>query len=279
MGMETAQTVVIRDRVYYGGGFADDDDDQYRVFCYSLSEDTWNTLPDHYVKRFGLGRVRGKLVTVGGMKKSDGKVTNEVYEFDEVTQSWKQSIPPMPTARQSLAVLSHHSTLTVAGEARVYISQNAHQLLKFSEKTPPSGTRLSHSHSPGVMPPHYSSTTGGTSSVGELRKRTIPTKQCVPTSTYFSRRPSLVTKHPLTGTVPTTQHGRFFPTPHTMHQSQPPSVHLSWRWEEPLLTNIHQTHKLQSTSTPPAPMYGSTSVICQPLDCGLLQQCCLQQNS
>ena len=113
--MDGAQTVVIRDRVYCGGGGATDDDDQYRVFCYSPSEDTWNALPDHYVRWFGLGQVRGKLVTVGGIKRSDGEVTNEVYEFDEVTQSWKQSIPPMPTARWSPAVLSHHSTLTVAG--------------------------------------------------------------------------------------------------------------------------------------------------------------------
>ena len=114
MKMSGAQTVVIRDRVYCGGGAADDDDD-YPVFSYSPSEDTWNTLPDHYVRWFGLGQVRGKLVTVGGRKKSDGKVTNEVYEFDDVTQSWKQSIPPMSTARWSPAVLSHHSTLTVAG--------------------------------------------------------------------------------------------------------------------------------------------------------------------
>ena len=54
-------------------------------------------------------------MTVGGKKKSDGEITNEVYEFDEVTQSWKQSIPPIPTARHSPAVLSHCSTLIVAG--------------------------------------------------------------------------------------------------------------------------------------------------------------------
>ena len=111
--MSEAQTVVIRDRVYCGGG--DADDAEYRVFCYSPSEDTWNTLPDCDVCYFGLGQVRGKLVTVGGVRKSDGAVTNEVYEFDEVSQSWKQSIPPMPTARNTPAVLSHHSTLTVAG--------------------------------------------------------------------------------------------------------------------------------------------------------------------
>ena len=112
--MTTAKTIVIRGRVYCGGGFADADD-QYRVYCYSPSEDTWNTLPACDVRWFGLSQVRGKLVTVGGRKKSGDKVTNEVYEFDEVTRSWKQSIPPMPTARHSPAVLSHHSTLTVAG--------------------------------------------------------------------------------------------------------------------------------------------------------------------
>ena len=115
MGMEGPRSVVIRDRVYCGGRVADDYDDRYRVFCYSPSVDTWNTLPARDVRRFGLSQVRGKLVTVGGIKKSDRKVTNEVYEFDEVAHSWKQSIPPMPTARDSPAVLSHHSTLTVAG--------------------------------------------------------------------------------------------------------------------------------------------------------------------
>ena len=89
--------------------------DKYRVFCYSPSEDTWNTLPACDVHLFGLGQVRGKLVTVGGGKKSDRTITNEVYEFDEVTRSWRQSIPPMPTARWFPAVLSHHSSLTVAG--------------------------------------------------------------------------------------------------------------------------------------------------------------------
>ena len=116
VGMHAAQTVVIRDRVYCGGGYVDSSDDNtYRVFCYSPSEDTWNTLPACGVRLFGLGQVRVKLVTVGGRKRSDRKVTNDVYEFDEVTHSWKQSIPPLPTARHSPAVLSHHSTLTVAG--------------------------------------------------------------------------------------------------------------------------------------------------------------------
>ena len=133
MGMSGARTVVIGDKVYCGGGSAADDDDDHRVLCYSPSEDTWNTLPDCNVCYFGLGQVRGKLVTVGGMRISDGEVTNEVYEFDEATQSWKQSIPPMPTARHSLAVLSLHSTLTVAGGLTRYTRTSTVEV--FSEET------------------------------------------------------------------------------------------------------------------------------------------------
>ena len=114
VGMTYAQPIVIRGRVYCGGGAANYDD-EHRVFYYSPSEDTWNTLPACDVRWFGLSQVRGKLVTVGGIKKADNEVTNEVYEFDDLACSWKQSIPPMPTARDSPAVLSHHSTLTVAG--------------------------------------------------------------------------------------------------------------------------------------------------------------------
>ena len=117
VGMYGVQTVVVRDRVYCGGGDAvtADHDDQSRVFCYSPSGNTWNPLPATNMLFFGLGQIRGKIVAVGGLKTSDGEVTNEVYEFDEVSQSWKLSILPMPTARRSPAVLSHHSTLTVAG--------------------------------------------------------------------------------------------------------------------------------------------------------------------
>ena len=95
---------------------------------------------------FGLGQVRGKLAmyTVGGMKRYVTNITNSVYEFDEVIQSWKQSIPPMPTARFLPAVLSHHSTLTVTGGSTGFTLS---QCITVVEKKPPSGTQLSHSHS------------------------------------------------------------------------------------------------------------------------------------
>ena len=55
--------------------------------------------------------MNGKLVTVGG-EKSGGLRSNVIYTYDE---KWKQTIPPMPTARESLDVLSLQSALLVAG--------------------------------------------------------------------------------------------------------------------------------------------------------------------
>ena len=92
-----------------------DDDDKYIVYCYDPSQDSWTTLPPLPVRWFGLGQVNGKLVAVGGEKKSDGRATNEVYTYDERSREWKQTIPPMLTARYSPGVLSLQSALVVAG--------------------------------------------------------------------------------------------------------------------------------------------------------------------
>ena len=90
-------------------------DNEYIVYCYDPSQDKWTTLPPPPVRWFGLGQVNGKLVAVGGENKSTGNRTNEVYTYDERSQKWKQTIPPMPTARQSPGVLSLQSALVVAG--------------------------------------------------------------------------------------------------------------------------------------------------------------------
>ena len=53
-------------------------------------------------------------MAVGGEKKSNVTPTNEVFTYDERSKIWKQTIPPMPTARDSPGVLSLQSALVVA---------------------------------------------------------------------------------------------------------------------------------------------------------------------
>ena len=116
------KTTVINDKVYCGGGNTDSPGaGEYIVYCYYPSQDKWTTLPPLPVRCFGLGQVNGKLVAVGGHKKSTGNETDDVYMYDEQSQKWKQTIPPMPTARRSPGVLNFHSALVVAGGTTPYL--------------------------------------------------------------------------------------------------------------------------------------------------------------
>ena len=101
--------------LYYGGGGANDDI-KYVVYCCDLTQDKWTTLPPLPVKHFGLGQINGKLVAVGGVSAKTGwECTNEVYTFDDKLNKWKKIIPPMPTAKDSPAVISLQSALITAG--------------------------------------------------------------------------------------------------------------------------------------------------------------------
>ena len=85
------------------------------VHCYNPSQDTWTTLPPLPVVWIGLGQINGKFVTVGGLTTSN-QVTNELYTYDKMSHlKWKQTFPPMPTARRSPSVLSLQSALLVVG--------------------------------------------------------------------------------------------------------------------------------------------------------------------
>ena len=112
-GQDGGKTTVINAKVYFGGGFRGHNDDLI-VLCYDPSRDNWTTLPPLPVQCFGLGQINGKLVAVGGTK-SDWSKSKEVYTYEERPKKWKQTIPPMPTARDSPGTLSLQSALLVAG--------------------------------------------------------------------------------------------------------------------------------------------------------------------
>ena len=111
--MSYGRAVTINGKVYYGGGACADDDDIYCVHCYDSPQDVWSTLPRLPVRYFGLGEVKGELVAVGGMISSIS-TSNVVHVFNK-GRNWKWTIPTMPTARFSPAVVSLPTHLVVAG--------------------------------------------------------------------------------------------------------------------------------------------------------------------
>ena len=114
-----AQAVVIRGIVYVGGGDTSSHDDGYLIQQYSHTDDTWYTLPPAPVYYFGMGDMNGQLVIVGGLTRQD-VVTGKVHTLNSSTQKWVESIAPMPTARDSPAVFSQTSCLTVVGGGDQY---------------------------------------------------------------------------------------------------------------------------------------------------------------
>ena len=83
------------------------------VYKYETRSDKWSVLPPCPVEYFGIGQLSGKLVTVGG---GDGNaIVGDVYTYEEETQQWEKSIPPMPTARKFACVVTYHSSIAVCG--------------------------------------------------------------------------------------------------------------------------------------------------------------------
>ncbi len=109
--MSSGHAVTISGKVYYGGGVCVNDDGFNCVYCYDLAQDDWSTLPKLPVRYFSLGVVKSELVVVGGKSFSASSVVNVLAN----RKNWRRSIPPMPTARHSPAVVSLPTHLVVAG--------------------------------------------------------------------------------------------------------------------------------------------------------------------
>ena len=56
--------------------YISDDNDEFIVYSYDPSQDTWTALSPLPVRYFGLGQVNGKLVAIGGQK--DGIIINRI---------------------------------------------------------------------------------------------------------------------------------------------------------------------------------------------------------
>ena len=103
----------------------------YLIYCYDPAQDIWTTLPPLPVRWIGLGQINEKLVTVGGITRDKQTVTDKLYTYNKVSRTWKQTFPPMPTARRSPCVLQIQSAfLTVGGVKEDNMFTNTVEILK-----------------------------------------------------------------------------------------------------------------------------------------------------
>ena len=62
-------------------------------------------------KWFGMAAVNNQLVLVGGRVISNGKKTNMLSMWDELSQRWTRPFPEMPTPRHSPSAISYQKWL------------------------------------------------------------------------------------------------------------------------------------------------------------------------
>ena len=87
--------------------------DVFPVLVYSTNEHKWRTLSEQQ-RGSAIAVVNDHITLFGGLE-STGKITNTLSTWYEEESRWKQVLPPMPTGRSWLAVISHDNLLLVTG--------------------------------------------------------------------------------------------------------------------------------------------------------------------
>ncbi len=106
-----AQSVVIGDTVYVGGGGAVNGRDNCTVM--KLEHDQWTKLPEYTAEYFAMTSLANRLVLVGGRDTRNNKTTNQLAVFK--SGEWTHPYPPMNIARHSSTAVSFNNHIIVAG--------------------------------------------------------------------------------------------------------------------------------------------------------------------
>ena len=113
VGMFQGQAVYLKGNIYVGGGNTGNSVTDSLVFEYDIQQDMWAPLPPTYATNFGLCKLEGELVAVGGA--IGVKVIRSVVLFDSFTKRWKDSLPPLSMERRSPSCVSLRSAIIVCG--------------------------------------------------------------------------------------------------------------------------------------------------------------------
>ena len=101
------QAVIIRKRLYIGGGWTLLKGERQTVLVCDLTHDIWVKLPPYECTRFAMTSISDQLVLVGGLDINSHKHIAKLGVWDEQLQRWTAPFQPMPTARRSPSIVTH----------------------------------------------------------------------------------------------------------------------------------------------------------------------------
>ena len=110
VGISSPQIVKINNFVFVGGGLRGRFETS-AIFQYHINNNRWTTLPQCPVHKQGLASLNDELISVGG--RCSQVATNIVYTFKD--NQWKEVLPPMPTPRYNLSIVSYNDVIVAAG--------------------------------------------------------------------------------------------------------------------------------------------------------------------
>ena len=107
------QSVVVKEKVYVGGGLTDRRNDDHIVIEYDISSGKWAKLPPYRAQGFAMTVINNQLVLVGGKEhEQDSKVLG-VWRAEG--KEWTHPYPHMSTARSWCSAVVYNEWLVVAG--------------------------------------------------------------------------------------------------------------------------------------------------------------------
>ena len=118
VGMFGARGLLLSDKLYIGGGDAQNPDAESIVFEYDINGlvRKWTPLPPSPVTYFAMAEVNKSLTLVGGLDVAKKTSTNQLTVWDRDQQGWRTSLfPAMPTPRQDCTATTYQLTLLAAG--------------------------------------------------------------------------------------------------------------------------------------------------------------------
>ena len=100
VGVYSAQAVVLRNKVYIGGGVVYPGSSS-RLLVYDFTKNSWDML-NTPTQWYALATYRSQLVVVGGRDPDTGRTTNKLWVLNEQCR-WIQFLPPMTVERYRAA--------------------------------------------------------------------------------------------------------------------------------------------------------------------------------